>query len=61
MPEETTRIALLRRGEVDVAELSRERVKELEGEGFPVFFRREEAILTMWVGAPSARTAWWPR
>ena len=48
VPEETTRIALLRRGEVDVADVSRERVKELEKEGFPVHFRREEAILTMW-------------
>ena len=33
VPEETTRIALLRRGEVDIADVSRERVKELEGEG----------------------------
>ncbi|HEV8439961.1 MAG TPA: ABC transporter substrate-binding protein [Methylomirabilota bacterium] len=48
VPEETTRIALLRRGEVDVADISRERVKELEREGFPVHFRREEAILSMW-------------
>jgi len=48
VPEETTRIALLRRGEVDVADVSRERVKELEREGFPVHFRREEAILSMW-------------
>jgi peptide/nickel transport system substrate-binding protein len=48
VPEETTRIALLRRGDVDVAEVSRERVKELEKEGFPVHFRREEAILSMW-------------
>src|SRR4026209_1679245 len=48
VPEETTRIALVRRGEVDSAEVSRERVKEIEGEGFPVFFRREEAVLTMW-------------
>jgi peptide/nickel transport system substrate-binding protein len=48
VPEETTRIALLRRGETDVADVSRERVKELEREGFPVHFRREEAILTMW-------------
>ena len=48
VPEETTRIALLRRGEVDVADVSRERVKELEGEGFPIQFRREEAILSMW-------------
>src|SRR5436190_1429381 len=48
VPEETTRIALLRRGEVDVADVSRERVKELEKEGFPVHFRRDEAILHMW-------------
>src|SRR5438034_3273681 len=47
-PEETTRIALLRRGDVDVADVSRERVKELEKESFPVHFRREEAILSMW-------------
>src|SRR6266481_6174084 len=48
VPEETTRIALLRRGEVDVADVSRERVPELERESFPIHFRREEAILTMW-------------
>jgi peptide/nickel transport system substrate-binding protein len=48
VPEETTRIALLRRGEVDVADVSRERVKELQKEGYPVHFRRDEAILTMW-------------
>src|SRR6266850_6142911 len=48
VPEETTRIALLRRGEVDIADVSRERVKELEKEAFPIHFRREEAILTMW-------------
>jgi peptide/nickel transport system substrate-binding protein len=49
LPEETTRIALLRRGELDVADVSRERVKELQREAFPVHFRREEAILSMWV------------
>src|SRR5436190_3477588 len=48
VPEETTRIALLRRGDVDIAEVSRERVKELQREGFPVQFRREEAIFSMW-------------
>src|SRR2546427_7169837 len=48
VPEETTRIALLRRGDVDIADVSRERVKELEKESFPVHFRREEAILSMW-------------
>ena len=46
--EETTRIALLRRGEVDVADVSRERVKELERERFPVHFRKDEAIIHMW-------------
>jgi peptide/nickel transport system substrate-binding protein len=48
VPEETTRIALLRRGEVDIADVSRERVKELEREGFPIMHRRDEAILHMW-------------
>src|SRR5881296_3509757 len=48
VPEEATRIAILRRGETDVADVSRERVKELEGEGFPIHVRREEAILHMW-------------
>src|SRR6059036_3805600 len=52
VPEETTRIALLRRGEVDIADVSRERVKELEGEGFPIHVRREEAILHMWFVLP---------
>ena len=57
VPEETTRIALLRRGEVDVADVSRERVKELEKESFPVHFRREEAILTHVVGPRAGRLA----
>src|SRR2546429_3556781 len=48
VPEETTRIALLRRGEVDITDVGRERVKELERESFPIHFRREEAILTTW-------------
>src|SRR4029450_10445867 len=45
IPEETTRIALLRRGEVDIADVSRERVAELAKENFPVHYRRDEAIL----------------
>ena len=57
VPEEATRIALLRRGEVDVADVSRERVKELENEKFPVYFRKDEAILHMWwVLGPDGRT-----
>jgi peptide/nickel transport system substrate-binding protein len=48
VPEETTRIALLRRGEVDVTDVSRERVKELEKEGFPIHLRKDEAVVQMW-------------
>ena len=56
VPEETTRIAFLRRGEVDVADVSRERVPELEKEGFPIHYRREEAIVSMWwVMGPNGR------
>jgi peptide/nickel transport system substrate-binding protein len=58
VPEETTRIALLRRGEVDVADVSRERVKELEKESFPIHVRREEAVISMWwVLAPEGWSA----
>src|SRR5260370_27374267 len=57
VPEETTRIALLRRGEVDVADVSRERVKELEKEGFPVHIRKEEALIHVWwILGPDGRT-----
>jgi peptide/nickel transport system substrate-binding protein len=49
IPEETTRIALLRRGELDVTDISRERVKEVEKDGFPIHVRREEALVHMWV------------
>ena len=48
VPEETTRIALLRRGDIDVADVSRERVKDLEREGFPVHLRKDEAVVHMW-------------
>jgi peptide/nickel transport system substrate-binding protein len=56
VPEETTRIAMLRRGDVDVADVSRERVKELQQEGFPVHFRKDEAVLhAWWVLGPDGR------
>ena len=59
VPEETTRIALLRRGEVDVTEVSRERVKELEKEGFPIHFRRGGGHPHA-CGGSWAPTAWSP-
>jgi len=48
VPEETTRIALLRRGEADVVEVSRERVKELQGAGVPIVIRRQDAHIDFW-------------
>jgi peptide/nickel transport system substrate-binding protein len=57
VPEEATRVALLRRGEVDITDISRERVKEIEKEGFPIHYRREEAIFNMWwILGPDGRT-----
>jgi peptide/nickel transport system substrate-binding protein len=48
VPEETTRIAMLRRGEADIVEISRERVKEVERGGFPVHQRKDDAVILMW-------------
>jgi len=41
LPEEGTRVASLQRGEVDVIMISRSRVKELEGQGFPIVRKRD--------------------
>jgi len=48
VPEETTRIAMLRRGEADIIEISRDRVKEVERGGFPIYFRKDDALLHLW-------------
>jgi peptide/nickel transport system substrate-binding protein len=48
VPEETTRIALLRRGEVDILEVSRERVKELQRAGVPIVMKRQDAHVDFW-------------
>src|SRR2546427_6400019 len=48
VPEETTRIALLRRGEADIVEVSRDRVKELQGSGVSIVTRRQDAHVDFW-------------
>ena len=45
IPEESTRIAALKAGEIDVINLSRERVSEIEAAGFPVFPRPGQAVI----------------
>src|SRR3989442_532843 len=56
VPEETTRIAMLRRGEADVVEISRERMKEVEGAGYTVHLRREDGQIEGWFVQPWAQT-----
>ncbi len=48
VPEETTRIALLRRGEADIVEVSRDRVKELQGVGVSIVVRKQDAHVDFW-------------
>jgi peptide/nickel transport system substrate-binding protein len=48
VPEETTRIALLRRGDTDIIEVSRERVKELQRAGVSVVTKRQDAHVDFW-------------
>ena len=48
VPEETTRLAMLRRGEIDVLEVARERLDEVKKAGFPVYVRKEDAQADCW-------------
>src|SRR2546428_1604337 len=48
VPEESTRLAMLRRGEVDIMEVSRERVKELQRSGMPIVTKRQDAHVDFW-------------
>jgi peptide/nickel transport system substrate-binding protein len=49
VPEESARIAMLRRGEVDIIDLSRERVAEVKRAGFATVLRQDEAMLNVWL------------
>src|SRR2546430_6679834 len=48
VPEESTRLAMLRRGEVDSMEGGRERVKELQRSGMPIVTKRQDAHVDFW-------------
>jgi peptide/nickel transport system substrate-binding protein len=49
VPEESARIAMLRRGEVDIIDVSRERVTEVKRAGFDSVLRKDEAMLNIWL------------
>jgi peptide/nickel transport system substrate-binding protein len=48
VPEETTRIAMLRQGKADIIDVSRERVKEIQADGFPIRLRKDDAQINFW-------------
>lgn len=54
VPEETTRIAMLRQGKVDITDISRERTKEVEKDGFPIRLRKDDAQINFWWIEPYA-------
>lgn len=56
VPEESTRMAMVRRGEIDLADVSRDRVREMEQAGFTVHYRRHDALLHLWWVLPWDRT-----
>ena len=58
VPEETTRIALLRRGEVDVVEISRERVRSWRRKAIRSTSARKKPSCTLWwILGPDGRSA----
>ncbi len=56
IPEEATRIAMLRRGEADIVEVSRDRVKEVERAGFPIVLKKADAYLDLYWSPPWDKT-----
>lgn len=48
VPEETTRVAMLRQGKADIIDLSRDRMKEVKADGFPIHLRRDDAHIDYW-------------
>lgn len=56
VPEESTRIAMLKRGEADVVEVSRDRMKEVERAGFSIQTRKEDGQVEAWWVQPLAQT-----
>lgn len=48
VPEETTRIAMLRQGKLDIIDVSSERVGELRDEGFQLHIKQDDALVNCW-------------
>lgn len=49
VPEASTRLAMLRRGEVDIIDISRERLPEAKKAGFDTVLQRNDTMLNMWL------------
>jgi peptide/nickel transport system substrate-binding protein len=48
VPEETTRVAMLRQGKADIIDLSRDRLPEVKADGFPIHLRKDDAHIDYW-------------
>jgi peptide/nickel transport system substrate-binding protein len=48
IPEETTRVAMLRQGKLDIADISADRVAEVRKAGFPVKIKSADALVNCW-------------
>lgn len=49
VPEENARITMLRQGEVDIIDISRERVQEVKRAGFDTVLHKNEAMVNIWL------------
>ena len=56
VPEETTRVAMLRQGKADIIDLSRDRLKEVQADGFPIHLRKDDAHIDYWWIEPWDKT-----
>lgn len=56
VPEETTRIAMLRQGQLDIIDVSPERVKELQNEGLQLHVKKNDALINCWWIEPWEKT-----
>jgi len=56
LPEEATRIAMLRQGKLDIIDVSAERLTVLREQGYQVHLKKDDALLNCWWVEPFAST-----
>ena len=56
LPEEATRIAMLRQGKLDIIDVSAERLGAMREQGYQIHLKKDDALLNCWWVEPSAST-----